>query len=351
MSVVPLTRAELVEAPDDLDELIEFFHARRWSDGLPIVPPTRERVERMLSGTQRKPDEVIASIAPGYGAATVERIAINAVMAGCRADYLPVLIAATQAVSAPEFNLQGIQATTNPVAVWLIINGPVAEQLGVNAGANCLGQGAVANATLGRALRLILQNIGGALPGDMDRATHGQPGKFSFCCAENEAQSPWAPLHLDRGFRREQSTVTVVGAAGTHNMNTHAKDVDDLLRVIADTMAFPASNDYWIGGEPWIILSPEHAEVLHAGGLSKAEVQRRLFEQSTLRAGRMAARELMRTQAVRESKIGPITEDTMLAAADGPEGIGILVAGGPGTHSVYVASFGDARAVTREVLV
>jgi hypothetical protein len=351
MSVAPLTRAALVEAPDDLDELIEFFHVRRWSDGLPIVPPTRERVERMLACTQRKPDEVIATVAPGYGAATVERIAINAVMAGCRADYLPVLIAATQAVSAPEFNLQGIQATTNPVAVWLIINGPVAEQLGVNGGANCLGQGAVANATLGRALRLILQNIGGALPGDMDRATHGQPGKFSFCCAENEAQSPWAPLHVDRGFRREQSTVTVVGAAGTHNMNTHAKDVDDLLRVIADTMAFPASNDYWIGGEPWIILSPEHAEVLHAGGLSKADVQRRLWEQSRMSARRMAARELMRTQAVRESKIGPITEDTMLAAADGPEGIGILVAGGPGTHSVYVASFGDARAVTREVLV
>jgi hypothetical protein len=349
MSVAPLTRAALVEAPDDLDELIEFFHARRWSDGLPIVPPTRERVGRMLACTPRKPDEVIANVAPGYGAATVERIAINAVMAGCRADHLPVLIAATQAVSAPEFNLQGIQATTNPVAVWLIVNGPVAAQLQVNAGANCLGQGAAANATLGRALRLILQNIGGALPGDMDRATHGQPGKFSFCCAENEAQSPWAPLHVDRGFRQEQSTVTVVGAAGTHNMNTHAKDVDDLLRVIADTMAFPTSNDYWIGGEPWIILSPEHAEVLHAGGLSKTDVQRRLWEESTLRAGRMAARELMRTQAVRERKIGPISEDTLLTAADGPEGIGILVAGGPGTHSVYVASFGDARAVTREV--
>ncbi|MBM3341817.1 MAG: hypothetical protein FJY56_06860 [Betaproteobacteria bacterium] len=346
----PLTRATLVEAPDDLDELIEFFHARRWSDGLPIVPPTRERVARMLSCTQRKPDEIIAKVAPGFGEATVERIAINAVMAGCRPDYLPVLIAATQAMSAPEFNLQGIQATTNPVAVWLIINGPIAEQLSVNAGPNCLGQGTVANATLGRALRLIMQNIGGALPGDMDRATHGQPGKFSFCCAENEAQSPWPPLHVERGFKREQSTVTVVGAAGTHNMNTHADNADELLRVIADTMMFPASNDYWIGGEPWLVLGPQHAAILHAGGLSKAEVKRRLWEESKMPARRMAARELQRTQAVRESKIGPINEDTMLAAADGPEGIGILVAGGPGTHSVYVASFGDARAVTREVI-
>ena len=164
----PLTRAALVEAPDDLDELIEFFHARRWSDGLPIVPPTRERVARMLSGTARKPEEVIAKIAPGFGEATVERIAINAVMAGCRVDYLPLLIAATQAMAEPQFNLQGIQATTNPVAVWLLVNGPIAEQLGVNGGMNCLGQGTVANATLGRALRLILQNIGGALPGDME---------------------------------------------------------------------------------------------------------------------------------------------------------------------------------------
>ena len=353
MSAVPsgsLTRALLVEAPDDLDELIEFFHARRWSDGLPVVPPTRERVARMLSCTTRKPDEVVANVAPGFGAATVERIAINAVMAGCRAEYMPVLIAATQAMSAREFNLQGIQATTNPVAVWLVINGPIAERLGVNGGMNCLGQGTVANATLGRALRLILQNIGGALPGEMDRATQGMPGKFSFCCAENEAQSPWEALHVERGFRRDQSTVTVIGAAGTHNMNTHAKDADDLIRVIADTMAFPTSNDYWINGEPWIIVGPEHAEILHAGGLSKADVKRRLWEESKMRAGRMAKKELMRTQTARSEELGPITEDTLLPVSGGADGIGIVVAGGPGTHSVYVASFGDTRAVTREVV-
>ena len=353
MSAVPsgsLTRALLVEAPDDFDELIEFFHARRWSDGLPVVPPTRERVERMLSCTTRKPDEVVANLAPGFGAATVERIAINAVMAGCRADYLPLLIAATQAMTAKEFNLQGIQATTNPVAVWLVINGPLAELLGVNSGINCLGQGTVANATLGRALRLILQNIGGALPGEMDRATQGMPGKFSFCCAENEVQSPWEALHVERGFRRDQSTVTVIGAAGTHNMNTHAKDADDLIRVIADTMAFPTSNDYWINGEPWIVIGPEHAEVLHAGGLSKAEVKRRLWAESKMRAGRMSKNELMRTQTARSEELGPITEDTLLPVSGGADGIGIVVAGGPGTHSVYVASFGDTRAVTREVV-
>ena len=348
---VQLTRAALVEAPDDLDELIEFFHARRWSDGLPIVPPTRERVARMLSGTTRKADEVIAKLAPGFGEATVERIAINAVMAGCRVDYLPLLIAATQAMSDPVFNLQGIQATTNPVAVWLLVNGPLAEQLGVNGGMNCLGQGTVANATLGRALRLIMQNVGGALPGDMDRATHGQPGKFSFCCAENEAQSPWEALHVERGYRREQSTVTVIAAAGTHNLNTHADNADELINVIADTMAFPASNDYWIGGEPWLVMGPQHAAILAAGGLSKAEVKRRLWEASKMRAGRMCAKELSRTQSARGRTLGTITADTLLTVSEKAADIGIVVAGGPGTHTVYVASFGDARAVTREIVL
>src|SRR6185295_7107007 len=216
-----------------------------------------ERVERMLRHTRRAPDEVVAKIAPGFGAATVELIAINAVMAGCHPEYLPVLIAAAEAVATPQFHLQAIQATTNPAAVWLIVNGPIAKWLEVNSGAGCLGQGAWANATLGRALRLILQNIGGALPGEMDRATHGQAGKYSFFSVENEKMSPWEPLHVERGFAPDASTVTVVGAAGTLNMTTLARNADDLLRVIADTMAHPPSNDYWIGGEPWLILAPE----------------------------------------------------------------------------------------------
>jgi hypothetical protein len=169
--------AATFSAPDDLDAINRLYRERRWSDGLPIVPPTAARVERMLAATRRDRHELIACVAPGFGAATVERIAINAVLAGCDPEYLPVLIAATAAVADPAFNLQGIQATTNPVAVWLVLNGPLARQLQVNATFNCIGQGAWANATLGRALRLILQNIGGALPGEMDRATHGQPGK------------------------------------------------------------------------------------------------------------------------------------------------------------------------------
>jgi hypothetical protein len=342
-------RAQLVEAPDDFDELNRMFDERRWSDGLPVVPPTRERVAAMLRHTQRVADSVVAAVAPAFGVASVERIAINAVMAGCRPEYLPVLIAAVEAIAAPEFNLQGLQATTNPVAPWIIINGPMARSLGVNAGMNCLGQGSWANATIGRALRLVLQNIGGALTGGMDRATHGQPGKFSFCCAENEAESPWQPLHVERGFAADQSTVTVVGASGTVNMNTHAKDAADLLRVIADTMAHAPSNDYWIGGEPWIILSPEHAHILSRDGLGKAEVRQRLWELSKMAAGRMAAKDYERTRRARRDELGEIGADTLLPISTRPETIGLVVAGGPGTHSVYVPSFGDTRSVIRPI--
>jgi len=341
--------ALLVEAPEGLDEFNQFVCERRWGDGLPVVPPTQERVSGMLRHTKHLRDEVIAVIAPNFGAATVERIAINAVMAGCVPELMPLVIAAVEAVSAPEFNLQGVQATTNPVATWIIVNGPLAANSAFNATFNCLGSGARANATLGRALRLILQNVGGALPGEMDRATQGQPGKYTFCCAENEAENPWEPLHVERGVGRERSAITLVGAAGTLNMNTHAKDATDLLRVIADTMIHPTSNDYWIGGEPWIVLSPEHAHILHREGLTKADVKRELWERSKMAAGRMSAKDLSRTRVARTAELGPINEETLLPISTSPELIGIIVAGGPGTHSVYVPSFGDTRSVTRAV--
>lgn len=342
-------RAALIEAPNDIDAINQLYRERRWSDGLPVVPPTPERVERMLDYTHRTPDEIVARIAPGFGTATIERIAINAVMAGCGPAHLPVLIAAVEAVSAPAFNLQGMQATTNPAAVWMLLNGPIARQLDVNATFNCLGQGAWANATIGRALRLILQNVGGALPGEMDRATQGQPGKYTFCCAENEVANPWEPWHVERGFMLDCSTVTVVAAEGTMNMNTHTKDPNELLRVIAETMIHPPSNEYCHAGEPWIVLGPEHAEILQGGGLSKAEVKRQLWEQSKMPASRMTAKDLLRVQASRQDEFGEIRPDTMLPITRRPEEIAIVVAGGPGTHSVYIPGFGTSRAVTREV--
>ena len=303
----------------------------------------------MLRHTKRAPNEVVARIAPGLGAATVERIAINAVMAGCYPEYLPVLIAAAEAVANPRFNLQGVQATTNPAAVWMILNGPLARELRVNGGANCFGPGAWANATLGRGLRLILQNIGGGSAGSMDRATQGQPGKYTFCCAENEEANPWEPLHVERGFARGENTVTVVAPLGTWNMNTHAKDADDLLRVIGDTMAFPCSSDYVHGGSPFLVLSPEHAQILKRDGLSKADVKRRLWEQSQLSAARLSAKDLGRVQAARTEELGEIARKTMLPISRKADDINVIVAGGEGTHSVYMPISGHSFATTRPI--
>jgi hypothetical protein len=201
-------------------------------------------------------------------------------------------------------------------------------------------------------LRLILQNIGGALPGEMDRATQGQPGKYSFCCAENEEANPWEPLHVERGFSADDSTVTVVPPLGTWNINTHAKDVSDLLRVMADVMAFPAGSDYvYGGGAPWLVLSAEHAFILKREGLSKQDVKQRLWELSKLSATRLSARDFARTQNGRRAELGEITRESMLPISPKPECIGIIVAGGPGTHAVYMPGSGYTKsAITRKIV-
>ena len=343
-------RSAWFEVPNDLDCINRLYRERRWSDGLPVVPPTVGRVEQMLAVTPRERKETVARLAPRFGLATVERIAINAVLAGCDPDYLPVLIAAVEAIAEPQFNLQAVQTTTNPAGPWIVVNGPIARRLEINAAINCLGDGAWANATIGRALRLILRNIGGALPGDMDRATQGQPGKFTFCCAENEEATPWEALHVERGFAPDCNTVTVVAAEGTMNMNTHTKDADELLRVIAETMVHPPSNEYVHGGEPWIIFAPEHARILHGAGLSKADVKQRLWEQTRMPAARLADGERQRAQDSRRAELGTFAPDTLLPIAWRPEDIAIVVAGGPGTHSVYVPCFGNSRAVTRAIV-
>ena len=346
-----LPRAKRVYAPADLAELNKFYIQRRWGDGLIIAPPTQEAVERMLRHTHRQPDEVVATIAPGMGAATVEYIAIQGVMAGCYPEYMPVLIAAAEAVGTQAFHLQAIQATTNPSAVWLLVNGPIAKWLEINSGAGCLGPGTWANATLGRALRLILLNIGGALPGDIDKATQGQPSKYTFCCAENEEANPWEPLHVERGFARDANTVTTIGALGTWSMNMTAKGAEEVLAMIADTMQYPASSDYMYGGAPFIILSPQHAALFHRAGWSKAEVKRRLWEQSKIRASRSKGSEFERMANGRRAELGDITPDTMVPISAQPEDISIIVAGGPGAHSVFVPVSAHTRSVTKEIVL
>ena len=213
----PRQRVELVRDADPVAAVNRLYRERGWTDGLPIVPPTEIAVLEFLNATDRDPREVIGVLPPRQGEATVERIAANAVMAGCCPEYFPVVLAAIEALADPLFNLDSVQATTHPVAPLIVVNGPIVREIGLNGGYNAFGQGCRANVTIGRAVRLVLMNVGGGLPGSGDRATQGSPAKLAYCVAENEAGSPWEPLHVEAGFPRDASVVTVFGCEGPHN--------------------------------------------------------------------------------------------------------------------------------------
>src|SRR5437870_6036814 len=219
-------------------EAIETYFERGWTDGLPVVPATAEAVRRFLEAAGRRPDDVVLRESTRRRTITAEKIAINAVMAGCRPEYMPVLLAALEAMADPAFTLHGAITSTGGSATLLVVNGPIRKRLGFNAGGNVFGPGWRANATIGRAIRLITLNCLGALPGVLDRSTQGHPGKYTYCIAENEEESPWEPLHVERGFARDASAVTVFAAEGPHNALSHyGLTADAILVTIADTMA------------------------------------------------------------------------------------------------------------------
>ena len=247
--------SEHIDVVDEFEAVQSLYLEHGWTDGLPVVPPTPDRVETMLSATDLPPQHVLAELPPTWGAATVEKLAVNAVMAGCLPEYLPVLVAAVEAISDSAFNLYAIQATTHPCAPLVIINGPIRSLLGLNSSSGSYGPGWRANATIGRALRLVLFNVGGGYPGVGDMSTQGAPSKFSYCVAENEEENPWQPLHVDRGFRPDQSTVTVLAGEPPHNINDHSgRSAEDILTIIAGAMAVTGANNAYTGARlcwPW----------------------------------------------------------------------------------------------------
>ena len=337
-------------APDDLDDFQGWLMEQDWGDGLPAIPPTPERVARMLGGTRRVAADLVVVLAPRLGQATVERIAVNAVLAGALPEHLPVILAAVEAVADPVFNLQAIQTTTHPCSPLVILNGPAAGRLGVNAAGNALGQGTRANAVIGRALRLALQNIGGARPGREDRATHGHPGKYAYCLAENEAASPWEPLSVERGFSREDSTVTVCGSEAPHNVNDHGSTTaDGIVATVAATAATAGSNNVYLGGEPLIVLGPEHAATVAAAGWSKADFKRALWVSARVPLGRFADENRARFAAVDPEGFKDRPADTLIPIARDWRDIMVIVAGGAGKHSAVIPTFGTTRSVTRRI--
>jgi hypothetical protein len=301
----------------------------------------------MLAGSRSRHTMVVARLPVEDAECTVEKIAINAVMAGCQPAYLPLLIAVVQAVAQPAFNLTGIQGTTNPVAPLIIVNGPVRHQLEINCTYGCFGPGWQANATIGRALRLLLINVGGGIPGVGDMAVLGQPGKYTMCVGENEEENPWEPLHVERGFPRQQSTVTVVGVSGVYNVFGGSRAAA-IVQEIADALAFVGSNDYRFAGQPGCALNPSHAAALHQAGYSKAQVQGELFERSKKPLSAFPNR---RHLASRQRDLGPLADDTLVPFAERPQDVLLFVAGasGAGAHTLCLPTFGNTRAVTMAI--
>jgi hypothetical protein len=326
------------EQPGGLDELEDMLE-RGWSDGLPVVPPTPERVEAMLGG--RDPGRSLGRVPPAHGEATLERVAACAVLAGCRPAYFPVVVAAVEAALEPAFNAHGIAVTTQPAGPILVVNGPARERLDLNAGMGALGPGSRANATIGRALRLVLTLTGGARPGALDRATLGHPGKFTSCFAENEEASPWPPLHVERGFAADTSTVTLFAGDAPLSISDHrSRTPGELAATLAWAAAGQWSPFWWpMDDTSLFAVCPEHADLFAEAGWDRERLRAAMFE-----AVVRPAAELRRGE----------TTPLVHAAADelpvhkwtSPEQIQLVVAGGEAGR--FSAVFGPCDGMKTE---
>jgi hypothetical protein len=272
----PHLQARRIELGDAEDEMETAFD-RGWSDGLPVVPPTPERVLRMLQGTKREPQEIVGLIPPNQAPCTVEKVAINAVLAGCKPEYLPVVLAAVEAALIDEFCMHGVLATTYFSGPVVIVNGPLAQAIGMNAGVNALGQGNRANATIGRALQLVIRNVGGGKPGGVDRAVLGNPGKYTFCFAEREADSPWESLAVERGFASNASTVTLFAGDGVQPIyEQHSRTPESLARSFAASLRAIGHPKLALAADAILVVCPEHGLVFREAGWSKQRLRQEL---------------------------------------------------------------------------
>lgn len=316
-------RARTIEIGDQ-DDPFEFMFDRGLTDGLPAVPPTPERVLRMLGGTRRGAQEIVAHVPPNLAPATVEKVAANAVMAGCKPDYLPVVLAAVEAVCTDAFNAHGVASTTWGASPVLVVNGPIRHRIGMSMGVGALGAGNRANATIGRAVRLVLRNVGGAHTGGIERSTLGTPAKFTLCFAENEEASPWPPLHVERGFAADQDVVTAFALEGSRQVadqkSRFARGVATSLALAAEGVWHPRTRNL---GDILIVVCPEHAEVFRRDGWTKAQV-RACMHEATLRP----LRALLPDDDCGEGLRADGDPDALVPKFRGPDNIHLVVAGG-----------------------
>ena len=338
-------------------ETIEQYFDNSWTDGLPIVPPTEKLVGRMLEASGRDPMEVLGIIPPRMGVATVEAVATNAAMAGCRPEYMPVVIAAVEAVLEESFDLRGLQATSDPAAPMVIVSGPVVEQVGINHGIGLFGHGSRANATIGRALRLIMVNLGGGHPDTGDKSTLGSPAKYSYCVGV-DVDTPWAPVHTESGFDPQDSCVTVYAADAPRGNNPAGSgSMEFALWILADSMS-NLNHNIIAGGKAVVVISPLIAHQLSEEGWTKEEVKSYLFERARV--------PVERVRRYKELRYGRAAEDAdpydwpkwlnvdepgvTVPVVRTPENIMVLVAGDPGrSRSAYCPARPYNRPVTKRV--
>ena len=340
-----MSDTEFIDLPHmDPDSWAEYVEAQGWTDGMPLVPPEEVAVTRMLDGA-RGDNEPFAAITPRLIAPTLRSLAANAVMAGCRPTYFPVVLAALRGVLVADYNLHGTLATTHSCAPMAMVNGPLRQALNINCGGNCFGQGWRANACIGRALQLILNNVGGAKPGVMDRSTFGSPAKYTFCFGENEEDSPFAPYHVRHGFREDESVVTVMSAEPNHNLNDHGSTTGEgLLTTFAGGIASPAANTISAKGPYFIVLGPEHAATLARDKWTVEAIQQFLYDKA-----RVPLTEVSMENRARYEEAGHMPENDSYRVAPTPDDIHVAVAGGPGKHSAWIPSFGGTAAISIRV--
>jgi thiol-disulfide isomerase/thioredoxin len=330
-----------------LEDEIETCFERGWTDGLPVVPPTRRRVLQMLAGIARDPEEVVAVVPPDLAPCTVEKVAINAVMAGCRPEYLPVVVAALEAACTEQFNLHGVLATTYSVGPIVIVNGPITRAIGMNSGINVLGQGNRANATIGRALQLIVRNVGGGRPGEVDRATLGGPGKYTCCFSENEEGSPWEPLSVERGLAPGISAVTLFAGEGPRTVfDQLSRRPESLARSFAwclRSVAHPKlARDY----EAFVVVSPEHGRVFREAGWTKERLREEILSQLIIPGDELVRGAGGCAEGMPTAETLPkfLRDRLWFVHAGGPAGLFSSIIGS------WVAGEAGSQPVTREVL-
>lgn len=337
------TKRHLV--PDGADA-VEFCHAQGWTDGLPVIPPTPDRVRAMLDAAHLDAQHAVAVIAHRAVTITAEKVAINAVLAGCTPDYMPVVLAAIEGIGDPAWGYHGPGTSTGGAAVLMVVNGPIARALDINAGDNLFGPGWRANATIGRAVRLVMRNVCGSRPGTLDRATLGHPGKLSCVIAENEAESPWPPLHVERGFHPAQSTVTVMAAEAPHQFyNQLSNTAEGILTTLCDDMRISGN----VVGQPQylVILAGEHTQTMARDGWTKAQIRQFIFDHThnSLAHLKQTHRLSGAVQLGDETRLRPLVES--------PDDVLVIAAGGSaGAFSAYIPGWGSKRssqAVTKEV--